>query len=395
MCDDALNADKTGQSSTLKIMFLISLGVFATAALVLSNTQVLLSIDCGPIAATGLVVLHNVVTLIFFRFTSKINLEQTPPSITRLLICIAASSAVSLLSSNFLLEHSSVSFHQIARIFSVPLGAALDFFMEKKKKGILETLLLILICLAAFLATSGEKRASLFNCVLGSIFVSSYVATSAGIRYVARLGDLSSSDVLRKVLPYSIGVSLMSLLVASVSFTLSKPQTSCSVSSIAALAMLSLNCVIAVMVQYLSTWTMKNTSVQIYAILGQVKTAVTVLGGAVLFKQEVMRVTRLAFFLIILFGLLLVFLENTDVARLETKVYMVLSGFVAQQSKWKLIFIIVLVVPFCALLYNIFARQILPLGYLGYLPVSISTDDIVLGSSQDTNLSMTDILHAY
>jgi len=387
MCDDAL---KTGQSSTFKKVFLISLGVFATAALVLSNTQILLSIDCGPIPATGLAVLHNVVTLIFFRVTSKINLEQTPPSIARLLICVAVSSAVSLLSSNFLLEHSSVSFHQIARIFSIPLGAALDFFMEKKKKGTLETLLLTLICLAAFLATAGEKRASLFNCVLASIFVSSYVATSAGIKYVARLGDLSSSDVLRKVLPYSIGVSLMSLIVASASFTLSKPQTPCSVSSLAALAMLSLNCGVAVVVQYLSTWTMKNTSVQLYATLGQVKTAVTVLGGAVLFKQEVMVVTRLAFVFIICCGLLVVFLENTDVARLEIKVYNSLCDFVAQHSKWKLISIILLL-PFCALLYNIFVRRLLPLGYLGYLPVSISTDDVVLGSSQGKNLSMIDI----
>jgi hypothetical protein len=230
MCDDAL---KTGQSSTFKKVFLISLGVFATAALVLSNTQILLSIDCGPIPATGLAVLHNVVTLIFFRVTSKINLEQTPPSIARLLICVAVSSAVSLLSSNFLLEHSSVSFHQIARIFSIPLGAALDFFMEEKKKGTLETLLLTLICLAAFL-------------------------------------------------------------------------------------------------------------------------------------------------------------ENTDVARLEIKVYNSLCDFVTQHSKWKLISIILLL-PFCALLYNIFVRRLLPLGYLGYLPVSISTDDVVLGSAQDKNLSMIDI----
>lgn len=392
-CGDAHNAEKASLSSAFEKLCLISLGVFVTAALVLSNTQILLSIDCGPIAATGLAVLHNVVTLIFFRVTSKNNTEQSPPSINRLLICIAVSSAVSLLSSNFLLKHSSVSFHQIARIFSVPLGAALDFFIEKKKKGTLESLLLILICLAAFLATAGERRASLFNCVLASVFVLSYVATSAGVRYVARSGDLSSSDVLRKVLPYSIGVSLMSLIVASVSFTLSKPQTSCSVSSFATLAMLIMNCVIAVMVQYLSTWTMKNTSVQIYATLGQVKTAVTVLGGAVLFKQEVMYVTRLAFFFIILFGLLLVFLENTDVARLESKVYTVLCVFVARQSKWKLFAIIVVVVPLCSLLYNSFARQLLPLGYLGHLPVSNSTVDTVLGSSQDTNLSMTD-LHA-
>ena len=387
--DDSRTGDKLSPFSALKKVCLISFGIFATAALVLSNTQVLFTIGCGPIGATGLTVLHNVVTFIFFSVTSKSNQQHTPSSITWQLICVGASSAVSLLSSNFLLKHSSISFHQIARIFSVPIGAAVDFFTERKKKGLLETVLLILICLAAFLATSGERRATLFNCMLASLFVLSYVATSAGIRYVSRSGGLSSSDVLRKVLPYSIGVSLFSFAAASVSMTLTQAQTTCSLSSLATLAVLALNCTIAVTVQYLSTWTMKNTSVQLYATLGQVKTAVTVLGGSVLFKQEITPVTRLAFVVIIFFGLVLILLENTDDTRLELKVSSApLRDLFARHSVWKIS--VSLVVPLFALLLvfpfsNTFTRQLLS----DYTASStLSANGTVDLSMQESNLTM-------
>mmetsp|Transcript_5618 Transcript_5618/g.23131 ORF Transcript_5618/g.23131 Transcript_5618/m.23131 type:complete len:234 (-) Transcript_5618:2047-2748(-) len=171
-----------------------------------------------------------------------------------------------------------------------------------------ELCLLILICVAAIIAASGQGTFTAANCVLALLYILSYVATASATRYTARRYCLSSSEILHGVLPYAVFWTFLWLAIVA---NLDNRAGPCTMPSKLWIFLL-LNCCLAVSVQFLTTWTMKTVNVTLYAVLGQVKTAMTVLLGSLIFGESISTRTGIAFTLIILLGGTLTVVNDFD-----------------------------------------------------------------------------------
>ena len=85
--------------------------------------------------------------------------------------------------------------------------------------------------------------------------------------------------------------------------------------SIVPVVLLPANCFLAIIVQILSTWTMKELSVRLYAVVGQIKTAATVLVGSLIFGEYISNRARCSFLLIIFLGGISTVAERSDTSQ--------------------------------------------------------------------------------
>ena len=260
----------------------ISLGVFAAAGLVNHNRFVLVKLDIGGSAPFVLASLHNLVTYAFIRMKNSNlqiagldSLKET--QIRFLTLCIATCATVSITSSNLLLKENNVAFHQVCRLFTIPVSAVYDGFIEKKRRTCTEIILMLLVCSFGVGATSlGSGPRELLSVLIATAFIISSVATAVLVRTACRISQISAEDILRLTLPYSILATFLGLLTQTPKFTRVGSHKSLPFLP-SAIMHLSFNLILAISVQYLSTWTMQEVSTPLYAVLGQVKTALTLL----------------------------------------------------------------------------------------------------------------------
>lgn len=292
----------------LELYGTISASVFLTSALVLSNKSLLRNLDCAAASAGALSAVHNLVSygcvLLHNRLKKHESGEGEAPA--RDYMIISGLSATSLISSNVLLSTGSVFFHQLARIICVPAGAFVDFAIEGRKISCLEVVLLFGIIGAAYMAAAGDTTDVFGHRVVAFVFVASYLATASYVRKTARLFELSSPKILLRTLPYTIVISVIWVLTTVAIYR----ETNCLL-AYQLIPILVLNCLLAISVQFLSTWTMKTVSVKLYAVIGQVKTATTVLLAGLIFKEKVSVRMRNSFACVMIFGCLLTAVENS------------------------------------------------------------------------------------
>ena len=302
------------RKASLMTIATVSISVLTTTSLVLSNKFVLNSVKCGAVSAGVLTTIHNIVSYVYvvvvhgLQHATEATSRRASASSYLLISCL---SAISLISSNVLLRDGSVLFHQLARVVCMPVGALVDMIVEGRSISTLEVYLMILICLAALVAASDQQAAVLTHSFTALFFISSYVATASYVRYTARRFDLSSTEILHGILPYSIAVSCSWL--AFMVFV-RDDNTACSFPSNLWFS-LPANCFLAISVQVLSTWTMKELSVRLYAVVGQIKTAVTVLVGSLILGEHISNRARCSFVLIILLGGISTVAEHSDASR--------------------------------------------------------------------------------
>ena len=296
----------------------VSLSVVATAILVLTNKQLLRSVVCGDFSACALTLVHNLVTFAFtyaeVLYRRQPSLEESVGSVkqaaprTKYLL-VSCLSATSLISSNVLLNAGSVLFHQLARVVCMPAGACVDVFVEGRSFSVLEASLMLSICLIAAFIVTLINMTPFLGMSVAVLFISSYVATASCVRRTSRVYKLSSADILRNTLPYTIVLSALWLwLIFAI-----QGGNDCAFSSFSWL-LLSCNCSLAIAVQFLSTWTMKEVSVGLYAIIGQVKTSTTVMFGSFFLGEEVSASASFAFILIIALGGVSTIIAHSDLS---------------------------------------------------------------------------------
>lgn len=301
----------------------VSLSVLATAILVLTNKQLLRSVVCGDFSACALTLVHNLITFAFiyaealYRRAPSLeerlgSLKRAAPRTTYLLLsCL---SAASLISSNLLLSAGSVLFHQLARVVCMPAGACVDVFVEGRSLSVLEASLMLSMCLAAAFIVKYDQSGTISgHSVVAVVFISSYVATASCVRRTSRVYKVSSADILRNTLPYTIALNALWLWLIFVI----QGGKECVFSSFS-WVMLSCNCSLAVAVQFLSTWTMKEVSVGLYAIIAQVKTSATVMLGSFFLGEEVSAPASFVFILIIVLGGVSTIIAHSDLSNYKT-----------------------------------------------------------------------------
>ena len=277
-------------------------GVISAAGLVVSNKLVFhkITVSC---AAAGLVFLHNVVTMVVIRTSHACTGKAVKPLDRRWLIAICCIGSFSVLMSNVVLQVATVAFHQLSRMASIPVGAAFDFVLHGKRRSPLQLIGILALCVGMERAASGEVGdVTLVACAAAAASVIATLAVAVLIRRVCNQEGITTAQFLYHSTPWGVAVAAMQMLLCismdsvhgsgTFSWRIGLEALSFPVSSFAPLAG---NLMLAVLVQYLSTWTAGNTNAMIYAVLGQAKTAVTVALSATVFNLTLSRRTVCGF----------------------------------------------------------------------------------------------------
>ena len=292
-------------SAGLQKMVAVMAGVLASCMLVLHNRFLLVRLDDGLTSSMLLVTLHNVSTYVLVRLRNASSQDVRVEIPVHVSVGVSACTAASLLLSNLLLSRSSVAFHQLARVFMIPAGGILDYLTERRQRTIQENLIITIIfaiCLSTSTSISGFTAS---NCLIASGFVLSSVGVASIVRRSSTRFGFTSEQLLEYVLPYSIFYTCSSLVLRH---KLSDDSVIMRL-ELGHAPTLLFNCVLAVAVQYLSTWTMQNISAQAYAVLAQVKTGTTILFGYLLLREYVSMTNCIAIVAICFLSICLIALE--------------------------------------------------------------------------------------
>ena len=249
-----------------------ALGVIATACLTVSNKALLTDRLAGP---GKLLLLHRVTAFIFWRLTFACKGRASgsaPPPISLGYLCITSLVGnASIVMSFLVLQEASVAFHQISRLVILPLSACVDLVLYGKRRSALEYVSVLLISYSVFAGARGEVTATssaIFYagacavCTLGSSTLCGHIIKSTGT---------NAREFLDLILPYEIGAALALVIVfeaSSSSAAAAAPSTPAPAPTDSAaaafspwyLASLCLNCLLACLVIFLTTWSQGNTS---------------------------------------------------------------------------------------------------------------------------------------
>jgi len=328
-------SDATSSRTSADLSILIqSLGVLLSAALVVTNKAVL-SLITYPGKTAVLTFVHYGITCSWIRgqaFCTDVKRREVP---IKWILLITSMGTCSVLTSNLVLELSSVTFHQISKLASLPCGALIDYCVHGKMRTWRELLLLFFICLAVYVTFVGKDN---FDLTVGAlcaalIYVGTYVSVAALLRHVCHRFEVSTSEFMYLSTPYGLLASFVWLIIymlsessaAEVKHDLGASQNFAAGS----VAMLFLNAVLAVSVQWFSTWTAGNSSTMLYAVIGQAKTAATVALGVLVFQTPLSIRTLVGLSICLIAAFTLAILEvsggQTNTASRCTKLSILLS----------------------------------------------------------------------
>jgi hypothetical protein len=276
---------------TIWFCSLCFLGVASTASLIVNNKFVL-KIYRFPGAAGWLTVLHTASTGATIRLTKDRGRDIKGTSWPWLL-GISLLGSLSVVTSNMLLESSSVAFHQASRLIALPLSALVDYLIYGKVRTIIQHGGLLLLILGVFVCTEADATVTSKRIFIAFLFNFCGVTTTVLVRYICKRDQFSTGDFLYISAPWSFSSSCM---WAFISVGLNPPLDSINLRQLNSswfIINLSMNLFLAFSVNWLSTWAQGHCSSLLYAVLGQVKTACTVVLGALIFNDMNITITQL------------------------------------------------------------------------------------------------------
>jgi len=263
------------------------LGVLATASLVNSNKFVLSQLNF-PAKSAGLTFLHNTCTFCWMRLSSSFTGGKPHNVHWGWLLCITALGSLSVAASNLLLQLTSVKFHQLSKLASLPAGAVVDFYLYDKRRSWKDFAGLACVTYGIYVTSRDEMSFSIQPACVALVFIVGYLATAVFVRRLCIQHEITSTQFLYLCVPWGMFSSLVLFLmalsfephnsVAEISFEFNFMEASASVSA---------NLLLAVSVQWLSMWAASKSTTMIYAIMGQAKTAATIILGVLLFQDSI------------------------------------------------------------------------------------------------------------
>ena len=262
-----------------------------SAALVVTNKAVL-SLITLPGKTAFLTFIHYGITFSWIRgqaFFSEVKRRELH---VKWILLITTLGTCSVFMSNLVLDLSSVTFHQLIKLASLPCGALVDYYVHGKRRTWREFLLLSFICLAVCATSAGKDNLgfSVGASFAALLYVGTYVSVAALLRHVCHRFELSTSEFMYLSTPYGLLVSFLLLIFQTLSEGLTaevkQDLGATQHFSAGSVPMLCLNSVLAVSVQWLSTWTAGNSSTMLYAVIGQAKTAATIALGVLVFQTS-------------------------------------------------------------------------------------------------------------
>jgi len=279
--------------SVLNILVVQSVGVIATPALVLSNRYLLKTQEC----AAFLALLHNLAAcIIFSRQACATKRPETLPFLWP--AAVSCAGALSIWASNAVLQQTSVSFHQLCKVFTIPCGAIVDKLVFGIRRTAVEVCFHIFVVVGALIIIEdidlNQGRVGTRSLLLALVFVSTSVSVAALNRYASTHYGVVAIRLVGLLIPYGVvAAAIIYTVVESINdspiqrfiqvlfdFCFQYPR------------MLLLNVSLACLVQFLSTWSSTVSSTTLYAILSQVKVLLAIISST-LIEGERLRVRTL------------------------------------------------------------------------------------------------------
>ena len=251
-----------------------SLGVCATAALVNSSGRVLQLIHL-PGRYAALTCCHYVCTFVWSRVSMRrcTRMNDVPWPWLLLIACLGS---LGVVASNLLLQISTVTFQQLSKLFSLPAGAFIDFVVHKKKRSRRELWGVICVAYGVYYSTTGNALVKMDAVAVAVVYLAGYLAAPSLLNHACRRHSITASEYLYLSAPWGVLCSFFWLVL--VTFWGQKSGSGQEAFRAPELAFwFSLNIILAISVQWFSIWTAMNSTTMMYAVVGQVKTAATVL----------------------------------------------------------------------------------------------------------------------
>ena len=136
--------------------------------------------------------------------------------------------------------------------------------------------------------TSRDETSVSFNSAgIALIFIAGYLTNAVLVRRLCTLHQITSTEFLYLCVPWGLFSSLMLFLIAlSFEQKVSGAEIHFEYDVVGASASVLVNLLLAVSVQWLSMWAASKSTTMIYAIIGQAKTAATIILGVFLFQDS-------------------------------------------------------------------------------------------------------------
>jgi len=220
--------------------------------------------------------------------------------------------------SNLVLELSTITFHQLSRLASLPAGAIVDYLVKGKSRSWSDLVMLAVSGVGMYVASSqGDDIAYSFIAACAAlVYVGSYVAVAGLLNYVCHYFQVSTSEFVYLSSPWGFLSScfwlLGTYLIRNTSDKSDPVEKQDDLSTVNVAFLVVVNGFLAVSVQWLSTWAAGSSSTTLYAVIGQAKTAATVFVGVIVFSTPLSLQTSLGLLTCVVAALALTLSEASE-----------------------------------------------------------------------------------
>lgn len=299
----------------MELVSLCFASIFATSAIVVVNKAIV--DELSTLAGTFLVPLHNVCVILF---TARKPSEG--PIALHLVLACAILSVVNFVATNVVLKFSTVSFQQVSRLLAIPMGVAVDYWFWCVPLPGSRRLAYVFGMAASGVAVLYEEQKLSLVAVCGSLVTTvSQVACQMVTKAICRRHGVTAMEVVRVTAPYTLATSLLTIIVSScvsgggLQLPSARIVEDVMKLSSSGWSLVMLSCLLALVVQYLSTYLSNACTGLSYALLTLAKTLCTVCFGMVVFSESI-GTEKMAGSLVTL-GLFSIYLIDPNTPRLK------------------------------------------------------------------------------
>ncbi len=273
-------------SERLKQLSYLSFNFVATVAVTFINKICFSRVDFGFPAT--LCNIHFMVTFIGVEIMRRLGIfrslhesKTSRPSLRDpnfLVICTVVGIVTPL--NNTSLKLNSVGFYQIFKLLVTPGVVFLEYVLDEKVLSRSRALALTAVCLCVLVSSRADLQFSVYGTICASIWVPLAAAYKVQWGRVKKMYSCSTLQLMYAVLPYALTVQII------ITPLVDPPGVSKFVWTKEAIFWIGLSGVAAFLVNFSGFLVMGNIGALAHVLLGQLKTAVIMIGSLFLFNSK-------------------------------------------------------------------------------------------------------------
>jgi len=182
--------------------------------------------------------------------------------------------------NNTSLKLNSIGFYQIMKLLVTPCVVLIEYVLDRKVLSKQRTVLLVAVCVSVMISSKGALGHSYYGTICALIWVPFAALYKVQWGRVKAMYNCSTLALMRAVLPYSICVQ------AAMSPLVDPPGILDFAWTWEAVFWIALSGIFAFLVNFSGFLVMGNISALAHVLLGQLKTAIIMIGAAILFGSK-------------------------------------------------------------------------------------------------------------